>query len=61
MPSLADIPLHLQGIISRARFVQWLQNSQVDRSTGKHLLFLWSKNNGFKWTHDLVIEAIGPE
>ena len=61
MPSLADIPMYLRPITARGPFVQWLQQSHVDRSTGKHLLFLWSINNGYKWSHSQVIAAIGPE
>ena len=61
MPSLADIPRDLQPITQKDPFVRWVQESKVDRSTGKHLLFLWSRNNGHIWTHAQVIAAIGPE
>ena len=61
MPSLADIPGHLLPIDRRDLFTTWVKDSAVDRSTGKHLLFLWSSNNGYKWTHFEIISVIGPE
>lgn len=61
MPSLADIPTDLLPIHQRDPFTRWVQESKVDRSTGKHLLFLWSRNNGYTWTHAEIIAVIGLE
>lgn len=61
MPSLDDIPDRLLPIDRKNLFTTWVYESGLDRSTKKHLLFLWSRNNGYKWTHPEIIAVIGPE